>query len=224
MYLMKSAIFCHWLVYFGKTSRLTLKPSSVKKIPFRCFFWHSLSINRSVFYMPSGHLATGINCLRGIFCSIHVHLHTKLNPKRIQILTQASQVMPVIHRQQPIQASYLTIFKKGFVSGVSPFFFIFILFLLTKLLCIGFNIWYIKVVDPSFELKQRTVAGVTKVKRRLDKTKITGNFNLPPRRLQSGSLKPLGRPMTASGPLMRNCQGILAGRSIGHVCPVLRAL
>ena len=73
--------------------------------------------------MPSGHLV--INCLREIFCSIHVHLHTKLNPKRIQILTQASQVMPVIHRQQPIQASDLTIFKKGFVSGVFPIFFLF---------------------------------------------------------------------------------------------------
>ena len=114
--------------------------------------------------------------------------------------------------------------RKDLFLAFSPFFFYFILFLLTKLLCIGFNIWYIKVVDPSFELKQRTVAGVTKVKRRLDKTKITGNFNLPPRRLQSGSLKPLGRPMTASGPLMRNCQGIVAGRSIGHFCPALSAL
>ena len=82
----------------------------------------------------------------------------------------------------------------------------------------------VKVVDPSFELKQRTVAGVTKVKQHLDKTKRTRNFNLPPPQLQSGSLKPLGRPMTASGPLMKNCQGIVAGRSLRHVCLISRAL
>ena len=82
----------------------------------------------------------------------------------------------------------------------------------------------VKVVDPSFELKQRTVAGVTKVKQHLDKTKRTRNFNLPPPQSQSGSLKPLGRPMTASGPLMKNCQGIVAGRSLRHVCLISRAL
>lgn len=72
------------------------------------------------------------------------------------------------------------------------------------------------VVDPSFELKQRTISGVTKVKQHLNKTKRTRNFNLPPPQLHSGSLKPLGRPMTASGPLMKNCQGIVAGARRYH--------
>ena len=84
--------------------------------------------------------------------------------------------------------------------------------------------YLVKVVDPSFELKQRAIAGVTKVKQHLNKTKRTRNFNLPLPQLQSGSLKPLGRPMTASGPLMRNCQGIVAGRSLRHVCSISRAL
>ncbi|KAL9988441.1 hypothetical protein ACROYT_G002886 [Oculina patagonica] len=72
------------------------------------------------------------------------------------------------------------------------------------------------VVDPSFELKQRTIAGVSKVKRQLDKTKRTRNFNLPHSQLQRGNLKPLGRPVTASGPLIRNCQGIVASTRSYH--------
>ena len=224
MYLMKSAIFCHWLVYFGKTSRLTLKPSSVKKIKslFVSFSDTVLSINRSIFYMPSGHLV--INCLREIFCSIQSCTFTpSLTPRGSRYWHKPVRLWLLYTGSNPSRLVTWQFLRKVLFLAFSPFFY-FILFLLTKLLCIGFNIWYIKVVDPSFELKQRTISGVTKVKRRLDKTKITGNFNLPPRRLQSGSLKPLGRPMTASGPLMRNCQGIVAGRSIGHVCPVLRAL
>lgn len=84
-------------------------------------------------------------------------------------------------------------------------------------LCQYLTLYTLKVVDPSFELKQRTIAGVAKVKPHLDKTKRTRNFNLPPSRLQSGSLKPLGRPMTASGPPMRNCQGIVAGRFVWSI-------
>lgn len=72
----------------------------------------------------------------------------------------------------------------------------------------------LQVVDPSLDLKQRTIAGVTKVKRQLDKTKRTRNFNLPHSQLQRGNLKSLGRPMTASGPLMSNCQGIVAGKPV----------
>lgn len=37
---------------------------------------------------------------------------------------------------------------------------------------------------------------------------------LPPAQLQRGHLKALGRPMTASGPLVNNCQGIVAGKSV----------
>lgn len=72
----------------------------------------------------------------------------------------------------------------------------------------------LQVVDPSLDLKQRTIAGVTKVKQQLDKTKRARNLILTPAHLQRGHLRSLGRPVTASGPLMNNCQGIMAGKSV----------
>lgn len=72
----------------------------------------------------------------------------------------------------------------------------------------------VQVIDPSLELKQRTTAGVEKIRKQLERTKRTRNIILPPAQLQRGHLKALGRPMTASGPLVNNCQGIVAGESV----------
>ena len=73
---------------------------------------------------------------------------------------------------------------------------------------------YVQVIDPSLQLKQRTTAGVAKIKKQLERTKRTRNMILPPAQLQRGRLKALGRPVTASDPLVNNCQGILAGKSV----------
>ncbi|PFX21196.1 hypothetical protein AWC38_SpisGene14322 [Stylophora pistillata] len=72
------------------------------------------------------------------------------------------------------------------------------------------------VIDPSLQLKQRTTAGVAKIKKQLERTKRTRNMILPPAQLQRGRLKALGRPVTASDPLVNNCQGILAGTRRYH--------
>ena len=75
-----------------------------------------------------------------------------------------------------------------------------------------------QAVDPSHDLKQRTLAGVSRVKKQLNQSKRSKQFSRPPSHLQrgygnpGGILRPLGRPVTTSGPLMRNCQGIVAGK------------
>ena len=70
------------------------------------------------------------------------------------------------------------------------------------------------MVDPSYDLKQRTIAGVTKVKRQLENEKRTRNVKLHHSQLQRGNLKAIGRPMTATGPGMSRCQGIVAGKPV----------
>lgn len=81
-----------------------------------------------------------------------------------------------------------------------------------------------QVVDPSYDLKQRSIAGVTKVKRQLENEKRTRYVKLHHSQLQRGNLKAIGRPMTTTGPGMSRCQGIVAGKSVhglnvlGFVC------
>lgn len=73
----------------------------------------------------------------------------------------------------------------------------------------------ISVVDPSHDLKQRTIANVERVKKQVQRENKARN-RLHHSQLLKGSLKTLGRPMTASGPRIRSCQGIVAGVKSRH--------
>ena len=69
-------------------------------------------------------------------------------------------------------------------------------------------------VDPGYDLKQRTIASVMRVKKQLQHESRTRYSRVLCSQLQKGNLKTLGRPMTASGPQMRSCQGIVAGEQL----------
>ena len=66
------------------------------------------------------------------------------------------------------------------------------------------------------------MAGVLKVKRQLGSEKRERHFRLHHSQLQRGNLRPLGRPVTASGPSMSQCKGIVAGKPV-HCMSTLRA-
>ena len=66
------------------------------------------------------------------------------------------------------------------------------------------------------------MAGVLKVKRQLESEKRARHLRLHHSQLQRGNLRPLGRPVTASGPAMSQCKGIVAGKP-GTACPHLYA-
>lgn len=61
------------------------------------------------------------------------------------------------------------------------------------------------------------MAGVLKVKRQLESEKRARHFRLHHSQLQRGNLRPLGRPVTASGPAMSQCQGIVAGKPVHYM-------
>lgn len=71
-------------------------------------------------------------------------------------------------------------------------------------------------VDPGYDLKQRTIASVMRVKKQLQHESRTRYSRVLCSQLQKGNLKTLGRPMTASGPQVRSCQGIVAGFRTSH--------
>ena len=79
-----------------------------------------------------------------------------------------------------------------------------------------------QVVDPSHDLKQRTIANVERVKKQVQRENKARN-RLHHSQLLKGSLKTLGRPMTASGPRIRSCQGIVAGKPVYDVSTFRKA-
>lgn len=62
------------------------------------------------------------------------------------------------------------------------------------------------------------MAGVLKVKRQLESEKRARHLRLHHSQLQRGNLRPLGRPVTASGPAMSQCKGIVAGKPVHSLC------